>query len=135
MDAGYPSDLTDEEWEILRPKMPQRKTKRGRPRELPFRQILNGIFYLNKEGCQWRALPKEFGSWQTIYHYFRLWNHNGLWQTINDTLVGKLRKLDGREYQPTAAIIDSQSAKTTQKKGRAATTQARRSKVASVICS
>ncbi len=131
MDAAYPSDLTDAEWEVLEPMMPKRKTKRGRPREVPFRQILNGIFYLNKEGCQWRAIPKEFGPWQTIYHYFRLWNRNGLWQVINDKLVGKVRKADGREYQPTAAIIDSQSAKTTQKKGRAATMLASESKVAS----
>jgi putative transposase len=133
MDARYPSDLTDAEWEVLRPMMPKRKSKRGRPREVSFREILNGIFYLNKEGCQWRAIPKEFGSWKTIYHYFRLWNRNGLWQQINDKMVGQLRKADGREYQPTAAIIDSQSAKTTQKKGRAATTRAKRSRVASVI--
>jgi putative transposase len=133
MDAVYPSDLTDMEWEVLRPLMPKRKTKRGRPREVPFRQILNGIFYLNKEGCQWRALPKEFGPWQTVYHYFRIWNRDGLWQQINDRLAGKVRKGDGREYQPTAAIIDSQSAKTTQKKGSAATTRARKLKVASVI--
>jgi len=132
MDAVYPSDLTDEEWEVLEPLMPKRKTKRGRPREVPFRQILNGIFYLNMEGCQWRAIPREFGTWQTIYHYFRLWNRTGLWQLINDKLVGKVRKADGRAYQPTAAIIDSQSAKTTQKKGRAATTLARKSKAASV---
>ena len=110
MDAAYPSDLTDAEWEVLEPIMLKRKTQRGRPREVPFRQILNGIFYLNKKGCQWRAIPKEFGPWQTIYHYFRLWNRNGLWQVINDKLVGKVRKEDGREYQPTAAIIDSQSA-------------------------
>ena len=133
MDAVYPSDLTDEEWKVLRPLMPKRKTKRGRPREVSFRQILNGIFCLNKEGCQWRALPKEFGSWQKIYHYFRLWNRDGLWQQINDKMVGQLRRADGREYHPTAAMIDSQSAKTTQKKGRAATTRAKRSKVASVI--
>ena len=67
MDAAYPSDLTDAEWEVLEPMMPKRQTKRGRPREVPFRQILNVIFYPNKEGCQWRAIPKEFGPWQTIY--------------------------------------------------------------------
>lgn len=132
MDAVYPSDLTDAEWKVLRPLMPKRKTKRGRPREIEFRQILNGIFYLNKEGCQWRALPSDFGSWKTVYHYFRLWNKSGLWQEINDTLVTRLRRKDGRKSQPSAAIIDSQSAKTTQKKGRAATTRARKSKAASV---
>ena len=133
MDAAYPSDLTDKEWEVLQPLIPTRKTKRGRPREISFRQILNGIFYLNKEGCQWRAIPKEFGPWQTIYHYFRHWNRDGLWQKINDRLVGKVRKTDGREHQPTAAIFDSQSVKTTQKKGFAVTTQARKSRAASVI--
>jgi putative transposase len=132
MDAVYPSDLTDEEWEVLRPMMPKRKSKRGRPREVPFRQILNAIFYLNKEGCQWRALPREFGRWQTVYHYFRLWNRNGLWQEIHDKMVGRLRKANGREFQPTAAIIDSQSVKVTQKRGIAATTLERESMAASV---
>ena len=59
MDAAYPSDLTDAEWEVLEPMMPKRQTQRGRPREVPFRQILNGLFYLNKEGCQWRAIPQK----------------------------------------------------------------------------
>lgn len=91
MDASYPSESTNKGWGIPQPKIPKRKTKRGRTREVPFRQILNGILDLNKEECQWRALPQEFGPWQTVYHYFRLWNPNGLWQEINDALVGKLR--------------------------------------------
>jgi putative transposase len=131
MDVRYLSDLTDAEWKVLEPMMPKRKTKRGRPREVSYRELLSGIFYLNKECCQWRALPSEFGSWQTVYHYFRLWNRNGLWQQINDKLVGKLRKLDGRELQPSAAIIDSQSVKTTQKKARVVTMRAKRSRGAS----
>lgn len=94
MDAVYPSDLTDMEWEVRRPLMPKRKTKRGRPRDVPLQQILNGIFYLNKEGCRWRALQKEFDPWQTVYHYFRIWNRGGLWQQINDRLAGKVRKVD-----------------------------------------
>ncbi len=134
MDAVYPSDLTDAEWDVLQPLMPKPTSKRGRPREIPFRQILNGIFYLNKEGCQWRALPTEFGSWKTVYHYFRIWRKNGRWQKIQDTLVTRVRTAEGRNAQPSAAIIDSQSAKTTQKKGRAATTLGRRSRDASVTC-
>jgi putative transposase len=72
MEAVYPSDLKDSEWAVLRPLLPTRKP-RGRKREVDFRRVLNGVFYLNKEGCRWRALPKEYGPWQTVYHDFRLW--------------------------------------------------------------
>lgn len=132
MDAVYPSDLDDAEWLVLRPLLPPRKP-RGRKREVNFRQVLNGAFYVNKEGCRWRALPKEYGPWQTVYHYFRLWRIDGVWQQINDTLRRRERRAGGRSAEPSVGIVDSQSAKTTAKKGRVATTRARRSRVASGI--
>jgi transposase len=130
MDARYPSDLTDEEWSAIRKLLPPEKPT-GRKREIGFRQILNGIFYVNKEGCQWRALPKCYGKWQSFYHYYRLWRIEGTWQRIHDALRRRERKAQGRQAEPSVGILDSQSAKTTAKKGFAATTPARRSPVAS----
>jgi putative transposase len=132
MEAVYPSDLTDAEWAVLRKFVPADKP-RGRPREFTFRVILNAIFYVNKEGVQWRALPKEFCKWQTAYHYFRLWRLDGTWQRINDSLRRSERRAQGRNPEPSVGIIDSQSAKTTSKKGFAATTRGRKSTAASVI--
>jgi transposase len=132
MDAVYPSDLQDSEWAVLRPLLPTRKPL-GRKREVDFRTVLNGVFYLNKEGCQWRALPKTYGPWQTVYHYFRLWRISGLWQRLNDKLRERERQAEGRKAQPSVGIIDSQSVKTTSKKGFAGTTRVKRSKVASGI--
>ena len=132
MDAVYPSDLSDSEWAVLRPLLPTRKSL-GRKREVDFRTVLNGVFYLNKEGCQWRAIPKEYGPWQTVYHYFRLWRISGLWQQLNDKLRARERIAAGRAAQPSVGIIDSQSAKTTAKKGFAGTTLAKRLKAASGI--
>ena len=130
MDAVYPSDLSDAEWAVLRPLLPKRKA-RGRKREVDFRMVLNGVFYLNKEGCRWRALPKEYGPWQTVYHYLRLWRISGLWQQLNDKLRARERQAEGRNAQPSVGILDSQSAKTTSKKGFAAMTRGKRSRVAS----
>ena len=130
MDAIYPSDLTDSEWAILRPLLPRRKP-RGRTRAVDFRRVLNGVFYLNQEGCRWRALPKEYGPWQTVYHYFRLWRISGLWQQLNDKLRMRERQAEGRQAQPRVGILDSQSVKTTSKKGSAATTRGKRSTVVS----
>jgi putative transposase len=132
MDAVYPSDLQDSEWKILRPLLPTRKP-RGRKRQVDFRLVLNGVFYLNKEGCRWRALPKEYGPWQTVYHYFQLWRISGLWQRLNDKLRERERQAEGRKAQPSVGIIDSQSAKTTAKKGFVGMTRGKRSKVASGI--
>jgi putative transposase len=95
--------------------------------------VLNGVFYLNKEGCRWRALPMEYGPWQTVYHYFRLWRISGLWQHLDDKLRVRERQAAGRKAQPSVGIIDSQSTKTTSKKGFAGTTWVKRSKVASGI--
>ena len=130
MDAAYPSDLTDAEWQVISRLLPAEKAT-GRRREIGFRRVLDGIFYVNKEGCQWRALPKCFGKWQSFYHYFRLWRIDGTWQRINDTLRRRERRAQGRNAEPSVGILDSQTAKTTSKRGFAATMLARKSPVAS----
>lgn len=78
---------------------------------------MNAIFYLNRTGCQWRMLPKDFPKWKTVYDYFRNWKLDGTWKRINDELRGKLRLAAGRKEEPSAGVIDSQSVKTTEKKG------------------
>lgn len=113
----YPTDLSDGEWEKVKPYIPKPKTKRGRKREHSFLEILNAIFYVLRSGCAWRMLPHDFPPWKTVYHYFRLWRRNGTWERMNAALRIELRVLDGREPQPSAAVLDSQSVKTTETPG------------------
>jgi len=111
----YPSDLTDEEWNQIKSLVPAPKSgkgKRGRPLKLDRRTLVNAIFYVDRAGCAWRYLPKEFGPWQTVYGYFRQWSQDWTWTFIHDTVRDWLRKTEGRHVAPTAAIIDSQSVKT-----------------------
>ena len=114
---AYPSDLSDKEWGFLKPHIPNSQTKRGRKRVHPYREIFNAIFYLLRSGCAWRMLPHEFPPWKTVYHYFRLWRLEGIWERINAALRTELRVANGREPEPSAAIIDSQSVKTTETPG------------------
>lgn len=109
----YTSDLTNDEWQLIHYCFPK-PSKKGRRRKHPFRELLNGVFYLVKTGCQWRNLPKDFAPWRTVYHYFRVWKHNGLWKEIHTHLREHLRLVAGRKPQPSAAIIDSQSVKSTE---------------------
>jgi putative transposase len=108
----YPSDLSDPEWEIFAPLIPPAKPG-GRPRKWPTREILNAIFYLLRSGCQWRMLPREFPPWSTVHHYFRMWRLDGTWEKINAVLRERIRTSAGRDPQPSAAILDTQSVKTT----------------------
>ncbi len=113
---AYPSDLTDAEWRKIEPLLPPPKPV-GRPRTVNLRTVLNAIFYLVRSGCQWRMIPHDLGAWQTAYYYFRQWQKDGTWQKINDALRAEVRRQAGREAEPSAAILDSQSVKTTEAGG------------------
>ncbi len=114
--SPYATDLSDEEWWILEPLIPEAKPG-GRPRAHKTRELLDAIFYAVRGGCAWRLLPHEFPPWQTIYHYFRTWRLDGTWERINSVLRERVRAMAGREAMPSAAIMDSQSARTTEKGG------------------
>lgn len=130
---AYPSDVSDREWEIIEPLLPKSKL-RGRKRGTDLREVVNAIFYLLEEGCQWRALPHDFPHWSTVRTYFDKWNRNQIWYRMNQLLREELRQQQGRERQPSAASIDSQSVKTTGKRGRCTVlTVERKSRVGSVI--
>ena len=121
----YPSDLTDEQWKLIEPLLPGEKSE-GRPRTVPQREIVNAILYVVRTGCQWRALPHDYPLWTTVYSYFRTYKKAGVWKTLNDTLREQARQAAGRNATPTAAVMDSQSAKTVEKGGPMGTTLARR---------
>jgi len=130
----YPSDLTDAQWAKLEVLLRESEGKHhagGRPRKYPLRRVTDAVLYVAKTGCQWRQLPVNFPPWQTVYQQFRAWRLQGRWERVTQSLREQGRKTGGRSATPTVAIIDSQSAKTTGKGGRAATTQAKRSRAAS----
>lgn len=130
----YSSDLTDAEWALVEPMIPPAR-RGGRPRDVNVREVLNAILYVLWTGCQWKALPKEFPPKSTAHHYFMLWDWDGTLERLHHALYVAVREQEGREASPTAAIIDSQSAKAAQKGGprsmRRATMRARRSPAAS----
>ena len=105
----YTTNLTDTQWEVIKKIIPI--VSRKRKHEL--RSILDAIFYVLKTGCQWRMLPKDFPKWQLVYYYFAQWRDNGLFEHLNDMLREQARKKVGKNAHPTAAIVDSQSVKTT----------------------
>jgi putative transposase len=107
---AYPTDLNDTEYGQIAPLL-ETTRKRGRAREIAYREILNAIFYVLKTGCGWRELPHDFPKWQTAYYYFRQFRLYGLWEEINERVCQAVRKTEGRRAEPTAMIIDSQSVK------------------------
>ena len=117
----YPSDLTDCQWAVLAPLVPAARPG-GRPRSADMREIVDAILSVLRNGIAWRALPHDFPPWSSVYPYFRAWRRDGTWERLHDALRDRVRAGDGRAASPSAAILDSQSVKTTEKGGRAATT-------------
>lgn len=113
---AYPCDLTDKQWEVLRTFIPLPSLE-GRPPTVERREIVNAILYILRSGCPWRLLPHEFPAWQTVYYSFQRWQREGVWEQILQTLRMQMRHQQGREAQPSAAIIDSQSIKTSAVRG------------------
>ena len=134
----YPSDMSDAEWALVAPLIPPAR-RGGRPRDVNVREVLNAIFYVLATGCQWQALPKDLPPKSTAHYYFMLWDWDGTLECIHEALYLAVREAGGRDASPTAAIIDSQSAKAAQKGAlrsiRKVSTRARRSPGASVTSS
>jgi putative transposase len=126
-DFGAGQALSDEPYRLIAPLIPDAKPG-GRPRSTDMRRLLDGLFYLVRTGCQWRHLPPPptFPPWPTVYGYLRAFERAGVWEAIRHQFLTLLREQEGREPSPTAAIIDTQSVKTTEKGARAATTPPRR---------
>jgi transposase len=109
---GYPSDLTDYEWSLIEPLLPAPRwggPVGGRPEAHPRREIVNAIRYLVRSGCAWRALPADFPPWPTVYHHFHRWQADGTTARIHQALRAWVRQAAGRDAEPTAAVLDSQS--------------------------
>jgi len=112
----YASDLTDREWALIAPLLPSPR-RVGRPRTTDLREVMSAILYIATTGCQWRMLPKDLPPASTVQRYFYEWRDSGWWRTISNHLVMAARELEGREASPSAGVIDSQSAKTTESGG------------------
>jgi putative transposase len=124
-DCHYPTDLTDAQWAVVAPLLPPPKPG-GRPRRIDMRQVLNALFYIDRTGCQWRYLPKEYPNWKTVYWYFTHFQDDGTWERLTDALRRRVRQQMGRNPEPSAAVLDSQSVKTTERGASVATTPASR---------
>lgn len=115
-DLHYASDMTEAEWALIEPHLPAAK-RLGRPRCVPLRRVVEALLYLLRTAAPWRLLPRDFPNRSTVQRYFYAWQAAGLWQTINFLLLQQARERAGRDASPSAGVIDSQSAKTTESGG------------------
>jgi transposase len=112
----YPTDLTDNQWQLIDTQVPKPKAG-GRPPKYSRREIVNAILYQTRNGCVWRALPHDLPPYRIVFHYFRTWQKDGTWDKIHEALREKVRRAAGKKPKPTAAILDSQSVKSTEMGG------------------
>lgn len=112
----YPTDLTDEQWQALAHLVPQPKPG-GRPAKYSRREIVNAILYVTRNGNVWRALPHDLPPYRIVFFYFRAWQKDGTWERLHERLRKRVRQQAGKTPKPTAAILDSQSVKTTEQGG------------------
>jgi putative transposase len=127
----YPSDLTDEQWKIIEPYIPPERWG-GRTRSIDMREVLNGILYLLRNGCAWRAIPHDLPNHNTVRHYYDRFRVDGTWLLIHERLRDRVREDAKRNPEPSAAVVDAQVVKTTEKGGSAGTTRASERRAASV---
>ena len=132
MQKNYPSDLSDLEWEQIRHIFETSNGIGRRPKHSK-QEILNAIFYISRTGCQWAYLPKDFPPWRTVYTYFWTWQRQNLFEKLHDELRNLIRKLMGRNEEPSAAIVDSQSVKTTERGALKVLTMGRKLKEENVL--
>lgn len=112
----YPSDLTNEQWAQLEPFLPKPHGA-GAPRRVNMREVINAILYVGRTGCQWRYLPHDLPPWEKVYYYYKRWRDDGTWERLNRELRIEIRQSMGKDAEPSAAILDSQTVKTSETSG------------------